>query len=121
MMEIGDLSLMRARIYLSDHEVSKAKVGAKARIQVDGSLKRWDVPVAEISHVSGQIDPILAEATEYRGLGSPSFYVVDLYIANLDATLKAGMTGSARVYGERRSILRFAWEAISRFLGRKLW
>jgi putative peptide zinc metalloprotease protein len=121
LMEIGDLSLMRARIYLSEHEVSKAKVGAQAHIQVDGSLKRWDVPVTEISHVSTQIDPVLAESTEYRGLGSPSFYVVDLYIPNPDATLKAGMTGSARVYGERRSILRFSWEGIRRFLGRKLW
>jgi putative peptide zinc metalloprotease protein len=121
LIEVADLRVMRARIYLSEHELPKARVGAQARAQVNGSLRTWTATVAEIGRVSAGMDPELVEATDYKGLATPNFYVVDLYIENGDGVLKPGMTGDARVYGKRRSAMGLAWEASRHFMARKVW
>jgi hypothetical protein len=68
-----------------------------------------------------ELDPSLAEANKLKGLNPPKFYVVDLLIDNADGRLKPGMTGLARIYAGRRSLLGMAWETTSNFAGRKLW
>jgi len=42
-------------------------------------------------------------------------------VPNPNAVLKPGMTGFARIYGQRRSLLGLGWEAVSDFFGRKAW
>jgi hypothetical protein len=58
---------------------------------------------------------------ELRGMNPPHFYVVDLLVQNPEAILKPGMTGIARVYGQRRSLLGLSLETGLDFLGRKVW
>jgi hypothetical protein len=121
LVEIADLDKMRARIYVSEYDLHKLKLGSPARLMADGSLHKWDTHVASIAPRSSAIDPELAEASKLKGLRPPNFYVVDLPVANPDGVLKPGMVGVARIYGPRRSVVGLLGAAAKRALVRKLW
>ncbi len=119
--EIADLSVMRARIYVSEFDVSKVRVGADARASVEGRAQKWTAKAMDIAPVSSLADPSLVESSKYKGLIPPSFYCVQLLIPNSDGVLKPGMRGTTRIYGRRRSLLALCWQTVAHFFGRKLW
>jgi len=119
--EVADLRQMRARMYVSEHDMFKFWLGSPAKLHVDGSIRKWQSKVTSIASVSSQGDPRVAERIQYSGLNPPMFYVADLVVPNLESFLKPGMVGTARIYGARRSLAGLAWEGVAEFLGRKLW
>jgi putative peptide zinc metalloprotease protein len=119
--EVADLSQLRARIYVSEHDMYKLRVGSRASLQVEGIFKKWKAQALAISPVSTEIDPGLAGEPQYKGMRAPNFYTADLLVANPDGKLKPGMSGTARVYGQRRSFAGFILQEVINFLGRKLW
>jgi putative peptide zinc metalloprotease protein len=121
LVEVADLHEMRARVYVSDHDMYKLKLGATARINVEGFPKLWIAQAEAITPISSEIDPRIAESAKYKGLNPLNFYVVDLTIANAEEELRPGMTGTARIYGRRRSLLAHLSREIVRFFGRKFW
>ena len=122
LVEIVRTDQVRARIYVPEYEMHRFRPGALARLQVEGIPRTWDGQTASVSTVSVNIDPVFASTmTAYRGLNPPQYYVVDLSLPNPDGGLKPGMVGSARLYGERRSLLGLGWRGMSEFVGRKVW
>jgi len=119
--EVGDLSRLRARIYVSEHDMYKLNLGSQASLQVEGLFEIWEAQALNISPLSTEIDLQLQEQIQYQGLRPPNFYVVDLVAANADLKLLPGMIGTARIYGPRRSTAGFLWEEVRNFLGRKIW
>jgi len=119
--EIANLEVMRARIYVSDHDMSRIRAGALATAQVTGVAKKWNARTLDISPVSSEIAPELAEKSKYTGLNPLNFYVVDLAIANPNGILKPGMVGIARIYGQRRSLAGLIVQQLIEFFGRKAW
>jgi putative peptide zinc metalloprotease protein len=121
LVEVADLSQMRARVYVSDYDMHQLHVGAGARLNIDGIPRIWEAKVATIMPISSEINPAIADVTKYKGLSPPTFYIADLEIANPQKRLKPGMIGAARIYGQRRSLGGHLARAITRFFGRKVW
>ncbi|HET9407030.1 MAG TPA: HlyD family efflux transporter periplasmic adaptor subunit [Candidatus Sulfotelmatobacter sp.] len=121
LVEVADLDQLRARVYLSEHDMHKLRPNSYARLEVDGRFGLRKVDVAGIAPASEQIPPGLIDLTKYKGLRPPTFYVADLMIANRDHALKPGMVGTARLYGKRSSLALLAYRNVADFLGRKLW
>jgi putative peptide zinc metalloprotease protein len=119
--EIADSSRMRARLYVPENELYKVRIGAPARLHVEGFFNKWDTQARGVAPVSSETDTGLAESTKYKGLHPPNFYSVDLIIANPDGRLKPGMIGVARIYGQRQSLAGMIWAVIERFFARKVW
>jgi multidrug resistance efflux pump len=119
--EVADLTALRARIYVSEYDMYKVHPGATAKLYVDGTLRKWQSHAAAVTPVATENDPSLIDKTKFKGLRPPQFYAVDIPLREENGRLKPGMTGSARVYGERRSLLGFAIEALRVVLGRKIW
>jgi hypothetical protein len=63
----------------------------------------------------------LAEENQLKGLSAPNFYVAQIEVDNPRGQLKPGMVGTARIYGERRTLAGLAWQESWRFLIKKLW
>jgi putative peptide zinc metalloprotease protein len=120
-VEVADLSLMRARVYISEHDLDKFQVGSPARLQVEGLFPKWDSHVVAISPVSSEIDPALAGELKYKGLRPPNFYVAELILENPKGLLRPGMVGLARIYGRRTSLAGLVWQEITHFFERKIW
>ncbi len=123
LLEIADLSRMRARIYTSEYELYKIHTGETARLQLDGILRRRDGQVALVS-IRPTETPIWAAQEAGRDSdaeGARRYYFVDILLENPGGELKPGMSGVARVYGSRRSLGGLALEVIKNSWGRKLW
>jgi putative peptide zinc metalloprotease protein len=121
LLEVQDLSALRARIYISEYDLSKVHNAAQAKLQVEGFFTKWHARVESIAERPTEMDPQLEESAHLTGMEAPHFYLVDLVLENPDAKLKPGMVGYARVFATRRSALRLGWQAVSNFWGRKLW
>jgi putative peptide zinc metalloprotease protein len=121
LLNIGDTGVLRARIYVPEQDMYKIRVGAPARLEVEGDFRKWNAQTAAISSVSSEIDPGLVDQSQYRGIAPPHFYVADLLVNNADGSLRPGMTGTARIYGKRRSLAGMAWQEVKNFVGRKVW
>ncbi|MGH9495637.1 MAG: efflux RND transporter periplasmic adaptor subunit [Candidatus Sulfotelmatobacter sp.] len=121
LVEIADLSWMRARIFVSEHDLYKVAVGSPARVQVAGLWGKLDARVISIAPRSSDIDLALAQESGFKGLQPPNFYVAQMEMSNPDGRLKPGMIGGARIYGERRSLVGLFWQQGWRFFARKLW
>jgi putative peptide zinc metalloprotease protein len=119
--EVADLSQLRARIYVSEHDMYKLRVGSQASLEVEGIFKKWKAQASAISPVSTEIEPGLENQSQYKGMRPPNFYSADLLVANPDGKLKPGMSGTARIYGERRSLAVLIWREAMNFVGRKVW
>jgi putative peptide zinc metalloprotease protein len=120
-LQVADLSAMRARIYVSEYDLYRIRQGAPAKIQVEGFFGTWKAEAVSISPEPAEIDPRLAGEAVLKGMKPPRFYVVYLNIPNPNGVLRPGMLGYARVYGQRRSLLGLAWQSAADFWGRKLW
>jgi len=121
LVEVGDTNVLRARIFIPEHELYKIRADSSAQIEVDGIARKWDAQTIGISARSSEIDPGLAEESEYKGLHPPHYYIADLRVTNSNGSLRPGMVGVARIYGARRSVAGFAWQEIKNFVDRKVW
>ena len=121
LLEVADLAKLRARIYVSEYDLYKIEKDAKARLQVQGMFKTWAAQIESIAPRPSELDASLSGKVELQGMNPPHFYVVDMEVDNPEGVLKPGMTGVARVYGRRRSVLGLVWEMVSDFFGRKIW
>jgi putative peptide zinc metalloprotease protein len=119
--EVVDTRTMRARIYVSEYEMYKYRPHSVARLHVDGIFGKWDAGALTVSPTSSEIAPGLLDLSKFKGMRPPTFYAIDLMVKNEDGRLKPGMVGAARLYGRRRSIAGFIYQAVADFAGRKLW
>jgi len=121
LLEVADLSSLRARIYVSEYDLYKIRQSANGRLMVQGLFKTWPAQIVSMAARPTEIDERLAGKVKLRGMNPPHFYIVDLVVRNPDGTLKPGMAGIARIYGRRRSLLGLGWQAFSNFWARKIW
>jgi putative peptide zinc metalloprotease protein len=121
LMEVADLTFMRARVYISEYELQKIHSGARGILQVDGMMKKWEAQTLSIGTSSMEMDPHIQAKADLKGMNPPHYYLVDLIVPNTKGALKPGMSGVARVYGGRRSVARLMWESVHDFWGRKIW
>ena len=110
-----------ARIYISEYDLYKIRHDAGARLQVQGQFRTWPARVVAMAARPVEIDPKLVGEVQLQGMNPPHYYIVDLIVSSADGALKPGMTGVARVYGDRRSLLGMAWEGAKNFWERKIW
>jgi hypothetical protein len=119
--EVADISSLRARIDISEHDMGKFASSAAGRLQIDGMFGKRDAQSVTIAAASSQAAAGLMDLSKYAGMRPPNFYVVDLRVANSDGKLAPGMIGTARIYGRRRSFAGLAAQTVLDFVGRKLW
>ena len=119
-LEVADVGALQARIYVSEYDMYKIREGAPARLHIDGTVQKWESYAASVTPAAAS-DPSLMDQTTFKGLRPPQFYAVEIPVSDEDGALKPGMTGTARVYGQRRSVAGFAIETLKVVLGRKIW
>ncbi len=119
--EVAELDTMKARMFVSEYDLHRLRVGAPAKVMVEGSTRKLGSTVESIAQRSSEIDPGLEQPEKLKGLSAPNFYVVDLPVANPAGALKPGMVGVARIYGPRRSLVGLMWVSVRRGVVRKFW
>ncbi len=121
LVEVDDVSRLRARIYVSEFDVHKLKEDSPACLQVEGMVGLHDARTVAVAPISSEIASGLIDRTKYQGLRAGRFYVFDLLVDNTGGSLKPGMAGTARVYGRRRSLAGLTLQQVEDIIGRKMW
>ena len=119
--QVGALDSMRARVYVPEFAVRKVSVGAAASLHLDSFFTSRSARVISLEPASSEIEAGLVHETPYKGIRPPAFYVATLLIPNPDGRLRPGMSGNARIYAGRRSLLGSASASVYEFIRRKLW
>lgn len=120
--EVADLSAMNARVYVSESDMRKLRIGTPASLHVDGLWPSFRGNLNAITPAAAAtLESGVMEKQPYTGLHSPHFYLVDVSIPNRDDVLKIGMTGNAKLYVGRQSVAGLAWEIVRNFVERKVW
>jgi putative peptide zinc metalloprotease protein len=122
-LRIVDRSNMRARILVRDWEVQEIKVGQAVKIQVlaypytsyEGHIEKI-LPAAALDQPVAQPFKL-----ERQGQAIANYFAVEVLIPNPDGSLIEGMTGTAKISGERSS-LAFQWgRGFWRWLRLQVW
>jgi putative peptide zinc metalloprotease protein len=118
--EVADVSTMRGRIFIPDHEMSKIQQVHQAVLLLGGLWRPRAATSVKVSPVASEVAPGLMSPPEYRGMRPPAFFAVEVTVPN-DGTLRSGMTGVAKIYGPRRSIATLVLEPVWDAVARRLW
>jgi len=119
--EVADFSTMQARLYVPALDVRKVRTGAPAALHLDGVGAGVNASVGFIAPASSDIEEGLIERSSYSGMHAPQYYAVTLLVPNPLRSLSDGMSGTAKVLVQRRSLAGFSGEVVYEFLRRKLW
>jgi putative peptide zinc metalloprotease protein len=121
LVEVANLATLRARIYLPEFAVRKARPGAPARLLADSAASPIPGRVLSIAPASTEMAAGLMHQEQYRGVRPPAFYTVIIEVPNPGGQLKSGMAGTALITAGHRSIAGMVSEAVWDFVRRKLW
>jgi putative peptide zinc metalloprotease protein len=125
-LEVADLSSMKARIYISEVGLRKIHEGENARVYVDALHRSVAGKVSAVGPAATEMEEGVISTQEYKGVILPHYYAATVLLANPGGELKIGMSGTARIYAdqgwrERRSLAGFTWEQVRNFLQQKIW
>jgi putative peptide zinc metalloprotease protein len=120
-VEIGDISTMRAWVYVPESEMRDIRVGNPVSFHVEGYGGSRVGTVKSIAPASSEIEAGLMPKLPYKGLRPPGFYHLEVLLPNPGLQLYSGLAGDAKVFVRRRSLAMFVWQAGIDFAGRKIW
>ena len=108
---IVDRQVMRARILVRDWELEEVRVGAPVRLHVRAyPLLSFAGKVTQVLPAAAADRPVSEpRKLERHGQELSNFIAVIMEFPNPDGLLREGMTGTAKVYGERSPLV---WQGI---------
>jgi len=121
LLEVADVSVLRARIYVPEFDMRGVQVGARVSLKLDSAFSGRNSQVAAVAPAASAMEPGLAPPETYKGMTGVDFYAVTALVPNLDGRLKSGMSGSAKILTARRSLAGFAGKSVRDFVERTVW
>lgn len=119
--EVADTSSMRANIYVQEDELQKLEKINKAILRMDAHWRPTRATFESFSPVSRELAAGLTPPAKYKGMHPPAYYVLKMDLPNQDGKLLTGMTGSARIYGQRRSTAAMLFKPMIEAVSRRAW
>jgi len=106
---VADRHAMRARILVRDWELQDIGEGARAKLSVRAyPYRTYEGHVQRILPAAATDEPVaMPKSPERAGHRLSNYFAVTLEFENPDGTLREDMTGTAKIYGPRRSL---AWQ-----------
>ncbi len=121
LVTIADPSVMRARLYVPEFRIRDVHRGAEAALLPTASSRLLRGTVNAIDSAPSTLPEGLSGPQNLHGVRPPTFFVAHVLLANESGSLKDGMTGLARIYGDRRSLANVFGQKIGSFIRRNVW
>ena len=118
--EIGEVAQMRVRMFVLEYEVPHVRFGAPVNLLIDGSFSPLRSQVAGIQPAPEDLARALQDIEKVKGSANLNYYVVDALIPN-HGSLHDGMTGTAKILVQHRSLAGLLSKEVREFVDRKIW
>lgn len=117
--EVIDPSSMRARVYVPESELHKLRSIHDVALLASSEWVPVDGKFLNISPAATEVAPGLIPPEEFAGLHPPTYFAVDVAIP--PSTLPYGMTGTAKLFGARRSIAGVMLRPLFHAIASRIW
>jgi putative peptide zinc metalloprotease protein len=121
LLTIEDTRNLKARLYVPEFEVRDIHTSAPVSLHLYSFWSRLHGSVESIGSSPVPMVAGLRQQNRYKGLNPPSFYVVNVSIANDEGKLRTGMSGEAKIFVRRQSLAGMVGEEVRDFLARRIW
>ncbi len=118
--EVADARVLRARVYVPEYAVGRVHAEAKVSLLVDGTFVPRHSSVERVEPAVADVPAAVETIKEIRGGARLVDYVADVPVEN-DGSLRAGMTGTARIVVRRTSVAGIVARVLRDFVERKVW
>jgi len=118
--EIGETTQMRVRMFVLEYVVPRVQPGATVHLLVDGQFSPAYARVEDLQPAPEDLASALETVKTAKEGGILKYYVADALIPN-DGSLHDGMTGTAKIAVQNRSIAGFIGKEAREFFDRKVW
>jgi putative peptide zinc metalloprotease protein len=120
LLELADTSRLQANVYLAEFSMHDVRLDAPVRLLIHGQLSALSGALSLISPASTPIAEGLVPKEQLQGINPPRYYL-GIVLLNNDGSLMEGMTGSAKVLADRRSLAGFGFRFARDLVRRKIW
>jgi len=121
LLEVADVSVLRARLYVPEPEMRKLTTIHEVVLHPDSHWGSVKAKVAMISPASEEHPAQASSDDNYKGASEASEFDVQVLVTNRDEGLTDGMTGTAKIFGRRRGILPTLLQPVRDGLARRIW
>ena len=121
LVTIADERLLRARVYLLEADMHALTTISGHALKLPGRLSPIHGEFQGISPADQPVPDGLLPSTKIKGLQPPPHFVLTILLRNDDGSLRTGMWGEAKIFGERRSLADLLVRPLLEFVARKLW
>lgn len=118
--EVDDVSRMQARVFVPEADLRVLGRVSDASLRVPSRVLPYEGLVVSVSPSEQEVAPGLEATTKIKGFGYGPHYAVTIQVSN-DGRLLPGMSGTAKIFGRRRSLAGLMLQPLLDFLGRKFW
>jgi len=120
LLEVDDDSMMEARVFIPEAELKHIQNLRSASLRPEGYWRRMPTTIVSLSPDAYEVDAGLIAVSKYQGVKPPKYYLLTVRVAN-DGTLRSGMTGTVKLFGERRSTMTLMLEPVLSAVARRIW
>ena len=118
--EVADTQTLQARIFIPDFEIRRVALNALASLKLESHFQPILGRVVSVSPAPLDLSLGPLHVEQHKGM-APPYYVATVQVQNPQATIRAGMSGNAKILVTRRSAAWFLWENVREFVQRKIW
>ena len=118
--EIGELAQMRVRMFVLEYTVPRVHLGASVNLLMDGGFSSIHSRIDDLQPAPEELARALDTTQKIKGDAELAYYVADALIPN-DGSFYDGMTGTAKIMVQHRSLAGLLGREVREFVGRKLW
>ncbi len=120
LVEVADTTTMRTRIFIPEFGMRDIRLGAEVRLQPEYRAWPLTTTLVEVGPVSTTIEPGLIPNEQLKGITPPRFYVGSGFLRNT-GDLREGMSGTAKIFVSRKSLVELSWTFTHDLIDRKIW
>lgn len=121
LVTVANPSIMRARLYVPEFRIRDVHRGAQAALLTDASSELLRATITDIDSAPSALPEGLSAPQNLHGIRAPTFFTAHALLRNNSSLLKDGMTGTARIYGERHSLASLLRQGVRDFFARSVW
>jgi putative peptide zinc metalloprotease protein len=118
--EVINPASMRARVYVSESELHKLRNVHDASLLPTSNWLPIKAEFVRILPAATDVEPGLISAPAYAGLHPAAYFAVELRVPDA-GLLQYGMSGTAKVFGQRRSLAGTVLRPFFEALARRVW
>jgi hypothetical protein len=104
LLTIVDPSQLVARLFVPASEMDRIRVGDPVSLQLPSQFREIRGRLGPMEGSSVPLPAGLEANQEYKGMILPAVYTTRMPVEALGNSIRAGMSGQAKIFGRRRSI-----------------